>query len=93
MTRCISFFNVFNGLALSIGALCGGFLLQYLQPLMGHKILTLILISAVLRLAVGIFMPVTIKEVRTVDHINHNELFFSVIGIRPMLDADRKTVK
>lgn len=42
-TRCISYFNVINGLALFCGAFLGGFLLKWLPPLFGYKILTLFL--------------------------------------------------
>jgi len=92
-TRCISYFNVFNGLALCAGALLGGFLLQKLPPLLGYKILTLFLISSALRIMVGIFVPLKLEEVRPVEKINSNELFFSMIGIKPLLGVERKTIR
>ncbi len=92
-TRCISYFNVVNGLALSAGALLGGFLLQRLPAVMGYRILTLFLISAVLRTIVGIFGPMRLKEVRSVERMHSNELFFSMIGIKPLLGIERKTIR
>lgn len=92
-TRCISYFNVLNGAALCMGALLGGFLLQWLPPLLGYRILTLALISAVLRIIVGIFMPLRLKEVRPVKEVKSNELFFSMIGIRPLWEVDGKTIR
>jgi len=92
-TRCISYFNALNGLALCGGALLGGFLLQKLPLLFGYKILTLFLISSVLRIIVGIFMPMKLKEVRPVEKTKSNELFFSVIGIKPLLGIERKTIR
>jgi len=92
-TRCISYFNVLNGLALCAGALLGGFLLQRLPALFGYKILTLFLISSVLRIMVGIFMPLKLEEVRPVEKVNSNELFFSMIGIKPLLGIERKTIR
>lgn len=81
-TRCIAYFNVLNGVALCSGALIGGFLLQKLPPLFGYKILTLFLISSILRLLVGIFIPAGLKEVRPVKKISSLQLFFSVISPR-----------
>ncbi|OGW75417.1 MAG: hypothetical protein A2Z72_00275 [Omnitrophica bacterium RBG_13_46_9] len=93
LTRCISYFNVLNGLALCAGALFGGFLLHWLPPVFGYRILTLFLISSVLRIAIGIFMPHKLKEVRTVEQVNNNKLFFSIIGIRPILGIERKILR
>lgn len=91
-TRCIAYFNVLNGLAIGAGALLGGVLIDKLPMLFGHKILTLFLISAVLRLLVGIFVPQKIKEVRPREKIKSNKLFFSMIGIKPLLGVERKTI-
>jgi len=92
-TRCISYFNVLNGLALSCGALLGGFLLQRLPPLFGYKILTLFLISSILRIIAGTLMPLTLREVRPVEKAKSNELFFSMIGVKPLLGIERKTIR
>lgn len=92
-TRCIAYFNVLNGIAACCGALLGGFLLLRLPPLFGYNILTLFLISSILRLAFSIYLPRKLKEVRVVTKIKSNELFFSVIGIKPILGIDRKTIR
>jgi MFS family permease len=92
-TRCISYFNVFNGIAICLGALFGGFILQYLPALFGYKILMLLLISSLARIAVAVYMPLKIKEVRPVEKIRHDELFFSMIGIKPLLGIERKTIR
>ena len=89
-TRCISYFNVLNGLAISSGAILGGFLLNSLPALLGYKVLTLFLISSVMRMAVSAYMLPKLKEVRQVERIKSNELFFSMIGARPLLGIDRK---
>ena len=91
--RCISYFNVLNGLSLCFGALLGGFLLQRLPPIFGYNILTLFLLSSILRLLVGLFLPMKLKEVRPVEKISSSRLFFSVIGIRPLLGIERKTLR
>lgn len=89
-TRCIAYFNVINGLALCCGALLGGFLLKWLPQLFGYKILTLFLISSCLRLIVGIYMPRGLREVRPVENVRNYNLFFSIIGIRPLAEIERK---
>ncbi|MCB1195547.1 MFS transporter [bacterium] len=92
-TRCIAYFNTLNGTALCLGAITGGFLLPVLPPLFGHKMLTLFLISSLLRICVGLTLPRKLKEVRQVEHIKSDELFFSMIGIRPMIGIERKTIR
>ena len=81
-TRCIAYFNFCNGIAICLGAFCGGFILGRLPKIFGYQFLTLCLISGILRLLVGIFFPPFIKEVRTVKNIKAKELFLSVVGLR-----------
>lgn len=85
-TRCIAYFSVVNGIALALGALIGGTLVRYLPPLKGYQILTLFLISSVLRLVVSWVGPLFIKEVRAVTNIRGRELVLSIIGVRQLLD-------
>lgn len=92
-TRCIAYFNSLNGIALCLGAIIGGFSLPLLPPLFGYKILTLFIISSLLRVAIGLYLPYRLKEVRPVGKIKSVELFFSMIGIRPLLGVDRKTIR
>jgi MFS family permease len=82
-TRCVSFFNLFNGVAVCAGSLAGGYLIRWLPPLFGFKLLTLFLISGVLRMAAAILLPRSLKEVRDVEEIKDKELLLSVTGIRP----------
>ncbi len=86
-TRCVAYFNIFNGLALCIGALIGGFLINKLPILFGYKILSLFLVSSFLRILSGLILPVFLKEVRKVEieKISNYELFFSIISKRPIL--------
>lgn len=92
-TRCIAYFNMFSGIALCFGALTGGFIVEKLPPIFNYKILTLFLISSVLRIASGLLLPSKLKEVRPVEKINNNQLFFSMLGIKPILGAERKTIR
>jgi len=83
-TRCIAYFNISTGAALCLGALLGGYLVNILPKLFGYKILSLFLISSILRfLAVSLFSG-KIKEVRKAEQITSRDLFYSVIGIKPL---------
>lgn len=92
-TRCIAYFNVLNGIALSLGAVIGGVIVKWLPELFGYKILFLFMISAFLRLGAGIFIPKRLKEVRPVEKINSRDLFFQMINRRPILGVERKTIR
>lgn len=83
-TRCIAYFSVINGLAIFIGATTGGFLSRILPPLVGYRILMLALISGILRVFAAILCSY-VKEVKKVREISSRELFYSIIGLRPLL--------
>jgi len=84
-TRCIAYFNVFSGTALCLGALSGGYLVNILPALFGYKILSLFLVASILRFSVVFFFSGKIKEVRPAEKINSRDLFYSVIGLKPIL--------
>lgn len=90
-TRCIAYFNVFSGVASCLGALLGGYLVGVLPRLFGFKILTLFLISSILRFLVVGSLSYKIKEVRKVEQVPSKELFFSMIGIRPFLGVTQES--
>ena len=92
-TRCIAYFNVINGVALALGAFCGGHMITFLPELRGYKILTLFAISSVLRIVVGLIAPLKLKEVRPVEKISHQQLLFSMIGVKPIAGIERKTIQ
>jgi MFS family permease len=92
-TRCIAYFNTLNGIALCCGALGGAFLLPLVPNFFGYPLLTLFAISAGLRFIIGISLPRLLKEVRPVEHVKSDQLFFSMIGIRPLIGVERKTVR
>jgi MFS family permease len=83
-TRCASYLNVINGLAVCIGALLGGFLAKNLPPLLGYRLLTLFLLSGILRGIFAVLLLPLIKEVRRVEKISSLDLFFSVTRLRPI---------
>ncbi|MBU1766565.1 MAG: MFS transporter, partial [Candidatus Omnitrophica bacterium] len=83
-TRCVSYFNVINGCAICIGSLTGGFLAKNLPAVFGYKLLTLFLLSGILRAIFVISILPLIKEVRRVENISSLDLFFSVTRLRPI---------
>ena len=80
-TRCVAYFTLITGTGLAAGAITGGCLIRFLPTVFRYKILTLFLISGVLRLLVGLLLPRHIKEVRPVDGISSRQLLFSMLGI------------
>ena len=88
--RCLSYFAVINGIAIFLGSSLGGFLIPYLPAVKGHAILSLFLLSAVLRFAAHVLLSYRFNEVR---HILRKysgiRLFFSVAKIRPIVGLSR----
>jgi MFS family permease len=82
-TRCIAYFNVFNGLALCLGSFLGGLFLRYLPSFSGYNILSLFLISSFLRIGVALLLPGMLREVRPVREVDGKALFMSVLGLKP----------
>ncbi len=87
--RCLGYFNLFQGLAIFLGALLGGFIADRLPPLKGYPILTLFVISGLLRLASHLALAGQFREVRVEARpVSSVRLFFSVVGIRPVVGQD-----
>ena len=83
--RCIAYFNVINGLALFFGASLGGYLGSRLPPLFGYRLLALFALSCACRLAFYLLLSRRFREVRAAHEVSIQELFFSVVGIRPLV--------
>jgi MFS family permease len=83
-TRYLAYFNCGNGLAAGLGALLGGYLITHMPALRGYQILSIFLISGVLRgVAAIIFLP-GLREVRRVSTVPAAELFHILTGGRPV---------
>jgi len=80
-TRCVAYSNVINGIAIFAGASTGGFLARCLPPIYGNRLLSLFVLSGLLRLAASPICSM-IKEVRQVKHVSSLELFYSIITAR-----------
>jgi MFS family permease len=87
--RCIAYFNVINGVGLFFGSSLGGYLASRLPALFGHRLLALFAISFVCRLLFYALLSRTFREVRAAHDVTLQELFFSVVGIRPLVGPAR----
>ena len=86
-TRCIAYFNVLAGIATFCGAVLGGYIVNFLPALFGYRLLSLFLIAGILRFCVAGLLFGKIKEVRSTEHISSRELFYSVVGLNPIIGA------
>lgn len=87
--RCIAYFHVIHGTAIFLGASLGGFLASRLPPLQGYSLLTLFLVSGICRLSCYFMFFHRFREVRPSREVSIQELFFSVVGIRPLIGISR----
>ena len=87
--RCIAYFNVINGVALFFGSSLGGYLASRLPPLFGYPLLGLFALSCFCRMSFYLLLSRTFREVRVAHEVSIQELFFSVVGIRPLVGPTR----
>jgi hypothetical protein len=78
-------FNMVNGFCAFLGAWVGGQLLERLPPLGGERFYSLALLSTVLRIVVLVALLPGVREVRDVQPLKSLDLFYSMLGIRPMV--------
>ena len=83
--RCIAYFNVLNGVALFLGSFLGGFLASRLPPLFGYSLLSLFVVSCACRVFFYLLLSRSFREVRPAHEVSIHQLFFSVVGIRPLV--------
>ena len=75
-TQSIAVFNAMNGGAICPGALLGGYIASHLPSLLGYQLLTLFLISGLLRGLVAVTLLRRVCEVRQVQKMSTAELLF-----------------
>jgi len=83
---CISYFNVMNGTGIFLGTVLGGYLSVHMPPLFGYKIFPLLVISALCRMLVALFLLPRVKEVRTVKAIAKRDLLLKMTGFHFLTD-------
>lgn len=84
--RCLGYFALMNGLAMSLGTFLGGMLVGHLPLLGGFRLLSLFLLSGILRAFAYGILSRYFREVRPeIRHtIPNAKLLFSVIGLNPL---------
>jgi MFS family permease len=83
--RCLAYYNLINGAAIFAGASLGGYLAERLPPLLGYRIVTLFLLSGIVRLFADLFLSRHFTEVReSAKKVSSMQLFQSVLGMRPL---------
>ena len=87
--RCIAYFNVINGLALFMGSSLGGYFAARLPPFFGYRLLGLFALSCVCRVSFYLLLSRSFREVRATHDVSIQGLFFSVVGIRPLVGPAR----
>jgi MFS family permease len=85
--RCIAYFNVINGAAIFLGSALGGLFAALLPALFGHALLSLFALSCSCRILLYLLLSRSFREVRPAHEASMQELFFSVLGIRPLVGA------
>jgi len=86
--RCLGYFNLINGGAIFAGSLVGGFLAKRIPPFLGMPLLWLFVLSAAGRFLAHFLLSRGFTEVREgTKHVSHTQLFFSVVGIRPLFSS------
>ena len=83
--RCLGYFNLISGVAIFSGAMIGGFLADRLPPLFGLPLMSLFLLSGLMRFTAMLWPWGRFHEVReSARKVSSQQLFFSVVGIRPL---------
>lgn len=90
--RCIAYFNLINGVGVFLGATLGGFLIPRLPMLLGSRILTIFLISGLLRIVVRSFFLPKLHEVKKVEDTSNLNLFINVSGVKPFIRIAQNTL-
>ncbi len=81
-TAYFAYYGTMTGIASFLGALVGGLVISHVPRLMGSAILTMFLLSGVLRLLAAVAFLPYIHEVRRVRTIPATELFHIMLGGR-----------
>ncbi len=90
-TRCVGYFNFTNGLFIFFGTMLSGWLANHLPAIVnGSKLLTLFLLSSLLRTIVVFIFRNKFYEVKEVEHVDTKEFLLTVLGIKSVLDFSKE---
>jgi len=89
-TRCVGYFNFTNGIFIFLGTMFSGWLATHLPDLVkGSKLLTLFLLSGILRTIVVFVCKNKFYEVKKVEQIETKDFLLTVLGVKPVLDFSK----
>jgi MFS family permease len=89
--RCLGYFNFINGVAIFAGTSLGGWLSARLPVYYGLPLLSLFVVSSVMRAVATVSLSRHFREVRAEARpVTSMELFFSVVGIRPIFGRNEE---
>ncbi|MBR9691482.1 MFS transporter [Candidatus Woesearchaeota archaeon] len=78
--RCVSYYNVINGIMIFLGATIGSLIIKY-NNVFWTKYYLVFLISGILRLGTAAFFLPKLKEVRKVKEISYNRIFLKAMDM------------
>lgn len=89
-TRCVGYFNFTNGLFIFLGTLFSGWLATHLPGVVNNsKLLTLFLLSGILRTVVIFIFRNKFYEVKKVEYVETKNFLLTVLGVKPVLDFSK----
>lgn len=88
--KYVAWFNLVNSAGIFLGGAAGGLMIDHLPMINGSRLLTIFLISGLLRVVIRQVFIGRIREVKPVTHTGNAELFFSVTGIRSLAGDERR---
>jgi MFS family permease len=89
-TRCVGYFNFTNGMFIFLGTMLSGWLATHLPALVNEsKLLTLFLLSGILRTVVIFVFKDKFYEVKKVEYVETKDFLLTVLGVKPVLDFSK----
>jgi MFS family permease len=89
-TRCVGYFNFTNGMFIFLGTMLSGWLATHLPALVNKsKLLTLFLLSGILRTVVIFVFKDKFYEVKKVEYVETKDFLLTVLGMKPVLDFSK----
>ncbi|MBI4397545.1 MAG: MFS transporter [Candidatus Omnitrophica bacterium] len=89
--RCLGYYSLMTGVSIFCGALAGGYLAHHLPPLFGFPIMSLFLVSCLMRACVYFIFADKFSEVReNITRVTAGQFFLSLFGIRPLKGLKRQ---
>jgi MFS family permease len=89
-TRCVGYFNFTNGMFIFLGTMLSGWLATHLPALVNEsKLLTLFLLSGILRTVIIFVFKDKFYEVKKVEYVETKNFLLTVLGVKPVLDFSK----